>query len=158
MGEQVEPCLRKEVCQPRRVDEAEWRCDGCGAEIWFMRAVEPYERPPGAAEDSRRLAEAMKDLDPDAPMYPPDFSDMAGHPRPGAGVPDIDDPQVRIAEELLDDPPVGMAELRMEVEGAAVVPETALDVIAQEIVDIGRTHGWDNFGKMVEQLKKEGGL
>ena len=59
MSERVEPCLRKEVCQPRRVDEAEWRCDGCGEEIWFMKAVEPYERPPGAAEDSRWLADAL---------------------------------------------------------------------------------------------------
>ena len=52
-----------------------------------------------------------------------DFSDLEGHPRPGAG--------------LGKEPDV-------------------LDVIAQEIVDIGRTHGWDNFGKAVEQLKKEG--
>ena len=49
MSERVEPCLRREVCQPRRVDETEWVCDGCGVEIWFMKAVEPYERPPGAA-------------------------------------------------------------------------------------------------------------
>ena len=52
--------------------------------------------------------------------YPPD--DLAGHPRPGTGVPETD----------------------------------VLDVIAGEILAIGRTHGWDNFGKMVEQLKKEG--
>ena len=90
--------------------------------------------------------------------YPPDFSDLAGHPRPGAGVPD--DPQVRIAEELLADPPTGMAEMglnRMRVDVDENIPETdVLGVVAQEILDIGRTHGWDNFGKMVEQLKKEG--
>ena len=117
MGERVEPCLRKEVCQPRRVDEAEWRCDGCGAEIWFMRSVdEGYERPPGAAEDSRRLAAAM--IEPEQELWPPDFSDLKGHPRPGAGVPD--DPQVRIAEELLASPPVGLKEIRMEIEGDIV--------------------------------------
>ena len=40
-------------------------------------------------------------------------------------------------------------------EGAEETPD-ALDAIAREILDIGRTYGWDNFGKMVEQLKKEG--
>ena len=66
MTNKVEPCLRKEVCQPVPVDEAEWRCEGCNSEIWFMRAVEPYERPPGAAEESRRLAEAMIDPNPES--------------------------------------------------------------------------------------------
>ena len=68
--------------------------------------------------------------------YPPDFSDLEGHPRPGAGL--------------------GLNEMRVDVDED--LPETpdVLDVIAQEIVDIGRIHGWDNFGKAVEQLKKEG--
>ena len=40
-------------------------------------------------------------------------------------------------------------------EGTPDTPD-ALDVIAREILDIGRTYGWEAFGQAVEQLKKEG--
>ena len=89
--------------------------------------------PGGVAEIEARWAEEQDNIVGIRRLA--DFSDLEGHPRPGAGL------RADFADEDMPE----------------IIPEPdVLDVIAQEIVDIGRTHGWDNFGKAVEQLKKEG--
>ena len=53
------------------------------------------------------------------------------HPTPD-GIPDIDDPQVRIAEELLADPPVGLREMMGEASEGELV---RTDHITQQSID-----------------------
>ena len=100
------------------------RSAGLDAEWDRNRAEEEPEMWDLALLEKKIAAECEAQGVPMMP-YPADFSDLAGHPRPGAGLGN---------------------------EPAADV----LDVIAQEILDIGRTHGWDAFGQAVERLKKEG--
>ena len=94
---------------------------GSGEDVGVPVAWQPGDPPGGVAEIEYRWAENQDNIVGIRQLA--DFSDMEGHPRPGAG--------------LGPEPDV-------------------LDVIAQEILDIGRTHGWEAFGQMVEQLKKEG--
>ena len=81
----MEPCLRKFECEPTR-NGGEWKCGFCGVEMLMMRVVRP-EPEPTAEVLAERAAQATR---------------LAGL---------MTDPQVRIAEELLESPPVGMAEM-----------------------------------------------
>ena len=125
---QMEPCLRKAECEPQR-NGGEWKCQFCGVEMLMMRVIRPEPEP--TAEElaerqaqAERLAELMTDPEPE--RWPPDFSDLEGHPRPGAGVSDETIPALLAMEEVVE-----------------------------QVMTIGRTHGWDALEEAVEQMKAE---